>query len=244
MLRRFSTGLLAISALVTISSIAIAAPPPSPWDIVFGPATQSDYQFRGITQSAPSPWSGFYIGANVGYGWTNADVPGLSTSGSSPVFGFSAGYRDALQGGTLWNAFNFSDEIYTRAATFPPPLFDLTIKPVNIASFTYQIGPNFRSGSGQWSPYIEAGVSLGTLKVGTDLGSDTRTKVGWTIGAGMDYRINQNWLAHSEYKYTSFGREDFRPSPGAVYDVKADVHRALVGLIWQPWGMAPPPPPP
>ena len=34
---------------------APAPPPPSPWDFAFGSGIMSDYNFRGITQSAHKP---------------------------------------------------------------------------------------------------------------------------------------------------------------------------------------------
>ncbi len=31
------------------------------------------------------------------------------------------------------------------------------------------------------------------------------THVGWTLGAGVDYRITPNWIARAEYRYSDFG---------------------------------------
>ncbi|HVB89748.1 MAG TPA: outer membrane protein [Beijerinckiaceae bacterium] len=36
--------------------------------------------------------------------------------------------------------------------------------------------------------------------------SFSRTKVGWTLGAGVEYALNANWAARAEYRYTSFGK--------------------------------------
>src|SRR5262245_37089798 len=61
-MKKFVLTLAAASAL---ASSAMAAdmvvkakappPPPSPWDIAFGAAVMSDYNFRGITQSNHRP---------------------------------------------------------------------------------------------------------------------------------------------------------------------------------------------
>jgi hypothetical protein len=50
-------ALMASSAAVVAADLkaAPAAPPPNPWDFAFGSGLMSDYNFRGITQSAHKP---------------------------------------------------------------------------------------------------------------------------------------------------------------------------------------------
>ncbi len=39
-------------------------------------------------------------------------------------------------------------------------------------------------------------------------GSDsyTHTLVGWTVGGGLEYSIDNNWSVRAEYRYTDFSR--------------------------------------
>ena len=47
------------------------------------------------------------------------------------------------------------------------------------------------------------------------------TKLGWTIGGGVEYAINNNWSVRGEYRYTDFGSITETPTsvsdPGAFY---------------------------
>jgi hypothetical protein len=75
---KMKTLLLSVVAVAALASSALAAdlkmvtkapkaPEPSPWDIAFGAALVSDYNFRGITQSnhKPSVWAYFEPRYNV-----------------------------------------------------------------------------------------------------------------------------------------------------------------------------------
>src|SRR3984893_7954433 len=56
-------GVMATSAFAADMRLKAKAPepPPSPWDIAFGSALMSDYNFRGITPSNHKPWGGAYF---------------------------------------------------------------------------------------------------------------------------------------------------------------------------------------
>ena len=59
-------------------------------------------------------------------------------------------------------------------------------------------------------------------EVGPITGSDSfsRTRTGWTLGAGVDYALNSNWVVRAEYRYSSFGsiKDTLVNAPlGAVY---------------------------
>lgn len=36
--------------------------------------------------------------------------------------------------------------------------------------------------------------------------SKSEVKAGWTIGAGVAYAFNKNWVGQAEYRYTDFGK--------------------------------------
>jgi opacity protein-like surface antigen len=35
--------------------------------------------------------------------------------------------------------------------------------------------------------------------------SDSTTKLGWTVGAGLEAQLRSNWIARAEYRYSDFG---------------------------------------
>jgi outer membrane immunogenic protein len=46
-------------------------------------------------------------------------------------------------------------------------------------------------------------------------GKVSHTRVGWTVGAGFDYAINDNWSVGVQYRYSDFGR--FTDYPSAAF---------------------------
>ena len=66
--------------------------------------------------------------------------------------------------------------------------------------------------------YVTGGLAYGGLKTtgalagvtanlspGRVVGSSTETRVGWTVGAGVEGMITQNWTAKLEYLYMDLG---------------------------------------
>ena len=54
--------------------------------------------------------------------------------------------------------------------------------------------------AGSWV-YGTAGLAFGSLKAETFGFSETKTSAGWTIGAGAEFGLTQNWTAKVEYLY-------------------------------------------
>ena len=60
-------------------------------------------------------------------------------------------------------------------------------------------------------PYVAAGLSYGKYKLSVwdEEGSMldvSKTRTGWTIGAGLDYAVTDNLIARVEYRYSDFGK--------------------------------------
>jgi high affinity Mn2+ porin len=59
-------------------------------------------------------------------------------------------------------------------------------------------------------------------------------RVGYVVGAGLDYPLNARWSARAEYLYTNFGLTGFLfGSAPARYDSQVDLHRFRVGLNYK-----------
>ncbi|QBR71807.1 porin family protein [Beijerinckiaceae bacterium] len=41
--------------------------------------------------------------------------------------------------------------------------------------------------------------------------SFSTTRVGWTVGGGIEYAVTNNWSVRAEYRYTDFGRTTYAP---------------------------------
>ena len=67
--------------------------------------------------------------------------------------------------------------------------------------------------------YATGGVAFGGINTditvfGTDFfgtpvfgsGNRSTTRVGWTVGGGLEYALTNNWSVRAEYRFTDFGR--------------------------------------
>lgn len=77
------------------------------------------------------------------------------------------------------------------------------------------------------------------------------TRVGWTVGGGIEYAVNNNWSIRAEYRYTDFGRatnylfNSYPVLPGELFTAVGRHHlienRVQVGFSYK-FVVAPPPP--
>ncbi len=105
---------------------------------------------------------------------------------------------------------------------------------------------------GRLLPYVTGGVAFGSFKTdaqlfGIDLdgvtpfaasGANSATRVGWTVGAGVEYAINNHWSLLAEYRYTDFGHLATSTDPsavGAVFTVERhlDQQQVQVGFSYK-----------
>ena len=224
--------------LLLVATIAVA----------FGgaPVFAADMPARPIYKAAAAPapmsdWTGFYVGANIGYGWGTAHWSDLvAPEGNLPgefvrhntngvlgglqwgynrqigqwVFGFASDFDwSAIKGSSvcLGNANDYQATCGTKANW--------------ITTSTFRVG----WAMGQFLPYVKGGWALARNEFNvTNIGQNgsgccgpqadylpTKSyRSGWTVGGGMEYAFDRNWSAFVEYDYMDFGsnQEGFTPS--------------------------------
>lgn len=192
-MRTFS---VVIAAAVLVGSSAFAADLPS-----------RTYSPSPISPQPISTWTGFYVGANAGYGWGSVS----NLSASSDMAGFVGG----AQLGYNWQAGNlvvgiesdFQGSAQSRSDTVTIGGVGLTVDQ-NLPWFAtlrgrigYSNGPwlLYATGGAAWVDYKISGTALGTT-----VNSDT-TKAAWTLGGGFEWMFMPQWSAKIEYLYIDTG---------------------------------------
>ncbi len=190
--------------------------------VAAAPASAADMAVKA-RPVAPLPmlydWSGFYIGANGGWGqsrncWDFVDVAGLVVAEgcrerSGGLVGGQIGYR--WQAGTwvfgVEAQGDWADLSNTRISVVDP-LFSTRTKTDAIGLFTGQIGYAWNAAL----LYVKGGAAvtsnrfsiLDTL-TGFEFASASATRWGGVVGVGFEYGFAPNWSVGLEYDHLFMG---------------------------------------
>jgi len=171
-----------------------------------GPSSAADLPrpaFKAPAYVAPFSWSGFYVGINGGYGW------GTSSWSNGIIFG-SFDTKGWLAGGTVgynlqtgvWVWGLEADIDYSTLKGTDCGVVSCETRNTWLGTARGRVGYAFD----RWLPYITGGAAFGGIKMTPGGGSSTtQTKIGWTLGAGVEYAFLGAWSAKLEYLYADLG---------------------------------------
>jgi outer membrane immunogenic protein len=177
-------------------------------------------------------WSGFYLGLNAGVGFANTNWAAL-TGGILP--GSAAGFVGGAQIGYNYQINNFvlgaeADFGYigvSRSAT----AFGST------ATWRTRWDGSVRARAGvavdRALLYVTGGVAFADFGFAQTIPavSLSQTRVGWTLGAGVEYAVTPNWTVRGEYLYANYGSKSFiAPGLGASPPVSLQEHKFRLGV--------------
>ncbi|MDP3547059.1 MAG: porin family protein [Phreatobacter sp.] len=190
-------------------------------------------------------WTGFYFGAQVGYGW-------------------GRNVRDVVGGG-FTNAYNSNGLLggvhvgYNWQGASPLVVGIVAdIEAAGLSGNDANVGGTLDTARVNWQGsvrgrlgfaadralfYVTGGLAFGGLNYTNNDGvlpvvSFSRTRTGWTLGAGVEYAFAPNWTAHAEYRYTDFGRTFSPGSPAALpngtaaYSTLTTTHTVRLGVSY------------
>lgn len=180
----------------------------------------------GASASA-ADWAGFYIGLHGGYAsgeshWTDDPVFGGASLGTHNIdgglAGGQAGYNFQVGGPWVvgveadasWTDVDGShvDQFASDLHTHLDALGTLTAR----AGYMWGIALAYVKGGAAWGRYKYEDF----LGVGQGLnGGHDETRWGWTLGAGVEYAVFQNFSLKFEYNYIDFGNDTMAFSGGA-----------------------------
>lgn len=137
-------------------------------------------------------WTGGYVGAQLGYGDFDVDVPGVS-SADGLIGGLHAGYNwdmgDWVTGVELdWDVAD---------ADFGSNAGDID----NVVRLKAKLGRDL----GRTLVYGAVG---GVWAEGDFAGIGSQDDIGWLVGGGVDYAVTNNWILGGEVLYHDFSSFD------------------------------------
>jgi outer membrane immunogenic protein len=161
-------------------------------------------------------WTGLYVGINGGYAFSDA---------SGGLVGGTIGYN-WQQGNIVFGV--EGDLNWTNLDT------DTTLNTVTnswLGTARARVGVAMD----RFMPYITGGAAFGNIDVAASpgfAGSDD-TKVGWTVGAGVEFALGGNWTAKAEYLYVDLGSADCGAGCPANTDTSLTSNIVRAGLNYR-----------
>ena len=162
---------------------------------------------------APFSWSGFYIGINGGYGWGHSDW------NNGPMGNVSMNVKGGLLGGTIGYNLQTGSWVWGLEGDLDASWMDGSSVGGGAGTVCSGAGCStknkwFGTARGRigyawdrWLPYITGGASFGDIKATANSGNSVdKSKVGWTVGAGVEWAFTGAWSAKLEYLYSDLGK--------------------------------------
>jgi outer membrane immunogenic protein len=199
MKRAFLTlvGLVALTA--SAAAADMARPVPQPY-------------YKAPMVAPVYSWTGFYIGVTGGGGF------GRSSWDSTGSFNTSGG----LVGGTLGYNYQFGQAVVGLEGDIDWADLNGTTNnfcPAGCKTSDDWLGTvrgRLGYAADRFMPFVTGGVAFGDIKASTPgFGGATNTQAGWTIGAGLEFAVAQNWTVKAEYLYVDLGKFNCGVSCGA-----------------------------
>lgn len=186
---------------------------------------------KGLVPSAIAyyNWTGFYVGAVGGYGWGRSvwDPAGVTVHPRGWHLGGTLGYNFQLGPAV----FGLETDLAWANATGSETVLGTTLTTRNnwFGTTRGRVGYAFD----RFMPYLTGGLAYGGVKAEVEpFGlSDRKTKLGWTLGAGLEYGFMGNWTAKAEYLYVDLGHINPGFAPGVRVDYNQ--HTVRVGLNYR-----------
>ncbi len=189
------------------------------------PALAADMAVKAAPMPYVAPiydWSGFYIGANGGWGESHSCVDLFDAAGvdfvsgcgsrSGGLFGGQLGYRwQASQWVFGLEAQGDWADLSNQRVSIFNPAFSTRTKTDGIGLFTGQIGYAWNASLFYFkggAAVVDNRFSILDTATGIELAAVSATRWGGTVGVGWEYGFAPNWSAGIEYDHLFMGNSN------------------------------------
>ena len=193
--------------------------------LVFGATTaNAGGSIKDAPNARPLSWTGFYVGANAGYGWSGDDILAAGPAapfvfgGMEPAGGFAGG-----QIGYNWQAGRLV--VGVEADIQKSAISDSALVVERPVSSDLNWFGTVRGRIGLVTDsallYFTGGFAFGNLHHQVTIGNGTffesnNTESGYTLGGGLEYKFNPAWTLKAEYQYLDFGKNQATRADGGA----------------------------
>lgn len=236
--------LASAAALFATSAMAADLPEPTPPVDTVAPQTYGPTVFN---------WTGAYVGANVGGAFGTGKATGQVTSPTT-IYPYSADPNTTGVIGGLYAGYNYQvTPNFVIGAETDISASSLQGKS-NVTVYGSPSAVNYKS-ENPWLGTVRAragvvfdrfmvygtgGMAYGQQKVtlnnpnyaGTEISEDN-TRVGWTIGGGVEGFVTDHLTARVEYLYTDLGSTTYSDSYGDTAKVKSNANIIRAGVAYK-----------
>jgi outer membrane immunogenic protein len=188
-----------------------------------------------VAAPVPFSWTGFYVGGNVGYGWSEVkpgtvsfydpvsvfagSIDGINYSPKGVIGGVQAGYNFQFNNMMLGLEIDYS-ATGIKGAVYNPTGSTSTSKIDGLATARARAGLVID----RTLIYATGGLAVAHTKTTLDdyyvgyviTTSDAATYVGWTVGAGAEFALSPNWTVKAEYLYADLGSKVYNFYEGSA----------------------------
>jgi outer membrane immunogenic protein len=218
---------------VTLSLLAAAG-------VILGVQSASAADMRRPVYKAPPPavvaaynWSGFYVGGHIGGAWGSEEATDIATgirASTDPdgfIGGVQAGYNwqadrwvFGIEGDWSWSGADGSNTLVGVPFTSNDSWY---------ATLTGRVGYAWDN----WLWYVKGGAAWADKEYSyAGFGTISDTRVGWTVGTGVEWALGPQWSAKLEYNYLDFGKDTYNFAPFPI-DVDTQVHLVKAGINYR-----------
>jgi outer membrane immunogenic protein len=214
---------------------------------LFGNAAMAADLNRPVYKAPPAgvlpvayDWTGFYVGGHIGYGWARNDyfdplVPFnlRDTSASGILGGGQVGYNYQIGQFVVGAEGDMSATGIKGGPALGPASFNTA------TNWTATLAGRAGVAFDRWLVYAKGGAAWANNTYSTNFysfpgaASVSDTRIGWVVGAGVEWAFAPQWSAKIEYNFMDFGTDNVSFVPGSTTGIKDQVQMVKIGVNYK-----------